>query len=309
MDKRLVPLNGLIALLNSREDKWPKLLHEQGWERHQFEVKIASSLGDFRADAVIFRRDLNVIALCEAKSGRNIDTEQAQKYLATTLGDLRRVGAVPPSLSGREAEVRTLFVGTEEERPSLEQGLVALTITGPLLTIGRERVRLTGTSEVPGLNGFDEPHTGGLPPARFRVDHQSDENEIAEVLVPIIAAAQARRIEFIGLEQICAEALPEWPLLPNGAQGDFRRRVGDVLRRLASGPQSRDFRFEPRTGRNDGRVVIVATPADRDPRGMTQAWQAVEGRAARALNRRAKPQHPGQMSLEDLAGEGGIGRE
>ena len=162
---------------------------------------------------------------------------------------------------------------------------------------------------MPGLDGFDHDHNGGLPPARFRVDHQSDEVEIAEVIIPIIAAAQARRVEFIGLEQVCAAALPEWPLLPNSAQGDFRRRVADVLRRLASGPQKRDFRYEPRTDRHDGRVVIVATPADRDPRGMTQAWQAAEGRAARALNRRAKSQHPAQMSLEDLAGEGGIGRE
>jgi hypothetical protein len=189
VDKRLIPLNGLIALLSSRDDKWVKLLREQGWERHQFEVKIASSLGNFRADAVIFRHQPNVILLCEAKSGRNIDVEQGRKYLATTLEDLRRVGAVAPALRGQEVDVRTLFVGTEEQRPSLELGLLELGITGPLLTIGRERVRLTGTSDVPGLNGFDERHNGGLPPGRFRVDHQSEEAEIAEVIVPIIAAA------------------------------------------------------------------------------------------------------------------------
>jgi hypothetical protein len=309
VDKRLVPLNGLIALLSKSDDKWPKFLRDQGWQRHQFEVKVASSLGNFRADGVIFRLDPNVILLCEAKSGRNIDEDQARKYLVTTLEDLRRVGAVATPLRGKEAAVWTLFVGIEEERLSLERGLTELGVIGPLLTIGRDRVRLSGTSEVPGLDGFDEHHTGGMPPARFRIDHQSDELEIAEVLVPIIAAAQARRVEFLALEEICAGALPEWALLPDGARGDFRRRVGDVLARLANGPQKRDFRYEPRTGHSDGRVDILATPADRDPRGMTQAWQAVEGRAARALNRRPKPQVPGQMSLEDLADEGGIGRE
>ncbi len=73
MDKRLVPLNGLIALLSNSDDKWPKFLRDQGWHRHQFEVKIASSLGNLRADGVIFRLAPNVILLCEAKSGRNID--------------------------------------------------------------------------------------------------------------------------------------------------------------------------------------------------------------------------------------------
>lgn len=306
MDKRLVPLNGLIALLSNSDDKWPKLLRKQGWERHQFEVAVASSLGNFRADAVIFRVNPDVILLCEAKSGRNLEQKQAKKYLAATLDDLRRVGAIPPPLRGREAVVRTLFVGMEAERPSLEHGLTALGITGPLLTVSRDRVSLTGTGDVPGLDDFDERHQGGMPPARFKVDHQSDAVEIAEVLVPIIAAAQARRAEFIGLEQICAEALPEWPLLPKGVQGEFSGRVQDVLTRLAAGPQRGDFRYEPRTGSLDGRVVIVATPADKDPRGMTQAWRAVEGRAARALNRRARPQVPGQMSLEDLAGEGGL---
>ena len=309
MDKRLVPLNGLIALLSNSDDKWPKLLREQGWERHQFEVTVASALGNFRADAVIFRLDPNVILLCEAKSGRNLEEEQAKKYLAATLDDLRRVGAIPQPLRGKDAEVRTLFVGTEEERASLEHGLTVLGMTGPLLTVSRERVRLTGTGDIPGVDSFDERHQGGMPPARFKVDHQSNAEEIAEVLVPIIAAAQARRIEFMGLEQVCAEALPEWPLLPKGVQGEFSGRVQDVLTRLAAGPQKSDFRYEPRTGSRDGRVVIVATPADRDPRGMTQAWRAAEGRAARVLNRRPKPQVPGQMSLEDLADEGGIGGE
>ena len=117
MDKRLVPLNGLIALMSSGEDKWPKLLRDQGWQRHQFEVKIASSRGNFRADAVIFREEPNVVGLCETKSGRNLDDEQAKKYLATSLDDLRRVGAVPAPLRGQEADVRTLFIGTRRSVP------------------------------------------------------------------------------------------------------------------------------------------------------------------------------------------------
>lgn len=309
MDKRLIPLNGLIALLRG-EGKWPGLLRDQDWQRHQFEVPISTSLGNFRADAVIFRADPPVVLLAECKGGRNIEEDQARKYLAATLDDLRRAGALPiPLRNVRETQVKVLFVGLEEERASLERGLRELSVDAPLLTIGRKRVRLSGASSTPGLDDFDERHEGGLPPARFRVDHQSPQAEIEELLVPLLAAAQARRVEFLGLEAISAELLPEWPLLAFGARGAFRDRVQDALRRLGAGLQRRDFRYEPRSATIDGRVVFLQTPAQFDPRGATRAWQAVQGRASRALGRQPQPAIEGQLSLEDLADEGGIAEE
>jgi hypothetical protein len=45
VDERLIPINGLIALLRG-EGGWPALLREQGFRRHQLEVPASTSRRD-----------------------------------------------------------------------------------------------------------------------------------------------------------------------------------------------------------------------------------------------------------------------
>ncbi|HEX7290087.1 MAG TPA: hypothetical protein VF250_03075, partial [Conexibacter sp.] len=92
MDERLIPINGLIALLRG-EGRWPGLLGDQGLRRHRLEVPVSTPRGDFRADALLYRRDPDLVLLVEAKSGRNIDAAQAEKYVAADATWLRRAGA------------------------------------------------------------------------------------------------------------------------------------------------------------------------------------------------------------------------
>jgi hypothetical protein len=308
VDKRLIPLNGLIALLRG-DGQWPSLLCDQGWQRHQFEVLVSTPIGDFRADAVLFRTAPSLVLLAECKSGKNLDEEQARRYLAADATALRRAGTLPAAFRNEDVPVRAIFVGLEDERAALEHALRTLEIEAPLLTVGSRRVRLSGASGVAGLDDFDHRHKGGLPPARFAVDHQSPDDEIQELLVPQLTAAQARGLEFVGIESLCEALLPEWALLGLGVRQTFIQRCEAVLRRLTTGAMRRDFRYEPRTGSTQGRVVILRTPAAFDPRGATRAWQAAQGRAARSIGRQPQPQIEGQLSLEDLAETGGIADE
>ncbi len=202
-----------------------------------------------------------------------------------------------------------MFVGHEEERADLETALTHLAINAPLLTVGRDRVRLSDTSGVRGLDDFDRTHTQGLPPARIRVDHQSPADEIQELLVQQIAAGQARGDEYLDTEALCRAVLPEWPILSHSGRRLFVRRVEEVARSLAQRDMARDIRFEPSQGQTLSRIVVLRSPVHLDPRGATQAWQAVERRAARAVGRTPRPEIPGQMSLEDLADEGGLAAE
>lgn len=310
MDERLIPINGLIALLRG-EGGWPGLLRDQGFERHQLEAPISSPIGDFRADAILFRLDPNLVLLDECKSGRNIEEEQARKYLAVDASWLDRAGLLPgPLRRASDIEVRTMFVGLEAHRADLEGGLRALDIDAPLLTVGPDRVRLSGASSVPGLDDFDEHHRGGLPPARLPVDHQSPDEAILEVLLPQIAAAQARLEDFVSIEDLCSHIIPEWPILSRGTQGSFIRRVAALLRDLQQGELRGQFRYESASSNTGGRIVILDSPARRDPRGRTRAWQAHRDRSSAALSRPpAKRQIPGQLSLDELADSGGLADE
>ncbi|HEX8105692.1 MAG TPA: hypothetical protein VF533_23960 [Solirubrobacteraceae bacterium] len=309
MDERLIPINGLIALLRG-DGGWPGLLRDQGFQRHQLEAPISSPLGDFRADAILYRLDPDLILLAECKSGRNIEEEQARKYVAVDAGWLGRAGLLPGPLRRRsDVEVRTLFVGREELRADLEAGLRALRIDAPLLTVGVDRVRLSGASAVSGLDDFDVHHSGGLPPARLPVDHQSPDEAIMEVLLPQIAAAQARLEDIVLIEDLCARIVPEWAILSRGTQGDFIRRVAALLRELQQGEFRGEIRYEPAPNAR-GRLVILDSPARRDPRGRTRAWQAHRDRSSAALRRPpAQRQIPGQLSLDELADSGGLAAE
>ena len=311
MDERLIPINGLLALLRG-EGGWPGILQDQGFRRHQLEVPISTPRGDLRADALIYRRQPDLIVLCESKSGRNVEEEQARRYVAADLMSLRRPGAIPPELmrvTGAVA-VHPLFVGREEHRANLERGLRHLDIEAPLLTIGAERVRLSGASGIHGLDDFDQHHDGGLPPGRIPVDHQSADEELLELLIPEVVAAQARAEEIVSVEAIAASILPEWPILSHGARQSFTGRLEPLMVGLAKGEFRGQFRYERAQGTGDrGRIVIEATPATRDPRGRTQAWQAQQRRAETVLRRRPRKELPGQLSIDDLADQGGLADE
>lgn len=310
MDDRLIPINGLIALLRG-EGGWPGLLRDQGFRRHQLEVPVTTPLGDFRADAVIYRHEPDLIFLTEGKSGRNIEEEQARKYLAADPSWLARTGAVPPSLrQSPEVAVSTLFVGREEQRADLEVALRHLDIDAPLLTVGAHRVRLSGASGTAGLDDFDVQHSGGLPPARIPVDHQSSDEDILEVLLPQVVACQARADDIVSIESLAAAVLPEWPVLSHGARQAFLGRIAELLRRVAKNEMRGQFRYEALPQPDSrGRIIIESTPARRDPRGRTRAWQAQQTRAEAALRRRGARPSPGQMSIDDLADQGGLADE
>jgi hypothetical protein len=307
MDDRLIPINGVIALLRG-DGGWPRLLGDQGIRRHQFEVPISTPLGDIRADALLYRKDPNLILLVEAKSGRNLDAPQAQKYVAADITWLQRAGAIPNELRSSAAiSIHVLFAGREEHRPDLEAALRHLDLNASLLTVGPDRARLSGASGVAGLDDFDTRHTAGLPPARLPVDHQSPDEELRELLIPLVVAAQARQDDIVSVKSLAARIVPEWAVLSHGARQRFVGRAAELLRALARGQMRGQIRYEPVAASDmRGRIIIESTPATMDPRGRTRAWQAQQTRAGRALRRPRQPVTPGQISLDELADQGGL---
>jgi hypothetical protein len=310
VDRRLIPINGLIALLRG-EGGWPDTLGHAGIQRHQLEVPITSSEGDTRADALLYRLDPVLVLLCESKGGKNVDELQARKYLAVDLEDLKRAGAVPPALKHESAvPVQAMFVGNEDERAGLEQGLASLNIKAPLLTVGADRVRLSDTSGIPGLDDFDVSHSGGLPPARIPVDHQSPDPDILELLIQQVVTAQAALDDIVSVETICGRILPEWPVISPGTQGLFISRVADLLINLSRNEMRGQIEYERIKQTNTrGRLIVRQTPATNHPRGRTVGFQAQQRRAGEALQRSSQPPAQRQLSLDQLADEGGLADE
>ncbi|MGO9974949.1 MAG: hypothetical protein ACLP01_19520 [Solirubrobacteraceae bacterium] len=93
MDRRLLPLNAVLALVN-RDGAWFHDLADQGFRLYAIELKVQSAAGVVVVDAVIYRRDPELVLLCEGKSGRSVEEEQAMKYSAADAAALRRGGVV-----------------------------------------------------------------------------------------------------------------------------------------------------------------------------------------------------------------------
>lgn len=311
MDPRLIPLNGLIALVRG-DGLWPRALGDQGLRIHIFEAPVYTDEGNITADAVLYRLDPPLLVLAECKGGRNIDAQQGARYLAANPEGAFAAGSLPPMLRSREGVlIVAMFVGNETHRGDLEASLVQHKIEAPLLTVSHDRARLTQLEGASDLEAFDVRHQAGLPPARFPIDRHSPAEEIRELTVPILVAAQARQEETIDVEAICRGILPEWSVLGKEAQRGFISRVDDAVRRLVGGELGTQFSYEPGTKASHTRVRVVESPAASDPRGTPQSWQAQQRRAAKALGRKRQPQIEGQieLSLEDLAQEGGIGQD
>lgn len=300
MDRRLLPLNAVLALVHP-DGAWFHDLSDQGFRLHSIELKVQSSAGWVVADAVIYRLDPDVVLLCEGKSGRNVDEEQARKYAAADASALRRGGSLPVNVA-HDARVAPLFVVPDDVRSDVEASLQGWGIDAPVLSIARGFARLDGPCP-PGVEPFVRDESPRRwPPGRIRVDHQSTLEELVELLAQQIVAAQAKREPVLDLEEAASRIYRAWPQLSLSGRRDFLRKLKDCARHLASNSLQGVIRLEPGNNNVPARILVDHTPAALDARGMPQAWQGQARRMAADLGRGggSPPEEDPQLSLDDL---------
>ncbi len=300
VDPRLRPLNAVLALVH-RDGAWLHDLADQGFRLHSIELKVQSAAGIVVADAVLYRLDPDLVLLCEGKSGRSVEEEQAMKYAVADAAALRRGGSLPVDVV-QDALVTPLFVVMNDVRADVEAALRGWGIEAPLLSIDRGFAQLDGPCPE-GLEPFERVQAPRRwPPGRVRVDHQSPLEEVAALLAQQIAAAQAKRQGVLDLADAASRIYRAWPQLSLSGRRDFLRRLKECARHLANGSLKGIIRLDPGSDNVPPRIVIERTPADLDTRGMPQAWQGQARRMAADLGRGGdSPREVDrQLSLGDL---------
>jgi hypothetical protein len=306
MDPRLVPLNGVVALLSPGVgEAWPNELARQGYRLHLLEGDVQSDPQRIRADVIAYRIDPDVILLIECKSGRSVRPAQARAYLNAQPDGLRRFGTQPKALwNSEEISIIPIFAGTDEAGEALAESMKGEGIESPLLLVGSGGATLRGSTH-PALTDFDIREVGlGGPPGRILVDHESPVAEIRELLVQEIAAAMARDEEALDLRDAGREIHPYWAQVAKPAQDQLVRNLAEAARSLEAGEMGSDIEFQSSNAISP-RVVFKAQPARADPRGAPQAWQGLARHAASSIGRKARPPLEGQMSIsfDDVADE------
>ncbi len=309
MEERLVPVNAVVALYSATRTSWPRPFFDLGYRIEGLEFPIGVD-EDERVvpDVVGFKRASSRFVLHEAKSGNNIEEDQAHRYKKVAPATLVRVLSVTVS-SGDPLRVQTSYVCLRHAEKRILMGLRAINMEAPVLSFDTADVRAVGAP-------FDDPDlrsafstslaVPGPPPAIITLDADSPPDTFDQAVFPTLAAAAAREQTSITVAALAEESIGHYAIYPGQYKRRLRRCVADAARRAAEADPQR-WEFRPRTGNDDeGLVRILASPELADPRGRTQQYQSMRHRLEAGRPRRQRPENPDQgvfFGSDDLEAE------
>jgi len=305
MEQRLLPVNALLGLASPGDER-TGLLAAAGFRAVGIEVPVIGRLGRVVVDVVLARASDGVLLVCEAKSGRSIDEEQARKYAVLTTSDVVRQVAVTTSVA-TPPRVGVVYATLLQHRWSIAANLAALALSVPVAVLGAgsRRVGLEIVLAVGGAGPHplasllpDDQELPAALPRPLRVDHESPADAVRPLVVAVVAAAMSRRDTEMSIRSITERACPPSVLFGTGARSRLQRTVDGICQHLPE-ELAVTIAYLPRSGvRPDAVLQLADSPESSDPRGRTQRYQALDRR-----RRRPPPaQSEGQLDLLDQLG-------
>lgn len=318
MDKRLIPLNAVLALLRG-DGGWPAPLREQGFSCERLELPVTTAASGLVIDVLAHDQPARCVLTIEAKSGANVDDSQASKYLSLEVAAIRRVLTMPGAddrtviqpmlccLAENEERIRIGLWRSEAAMREAQQSQSAELLRWALVVVGTDRVRLDTPPGSP-VQPF-EVEVPAPPPRVVPFDAESSDSELREPLLAAIIAAAAQGQERVPVADLIGRIVPS--VYGRAARSKLRKRAEQALRALAG---SQDFlgRFNVIPGGQEveGDILrILDSPLKAKPQGQTQQWQALRRRAHRSLRGGAAPAIPGQGTFDLLRKETEAGEE
>jgi hypothetical protein len=297
LEDRLLPINTLVGLMLPN-DVTPPALAEGGFQLVGLEVPAGGTGGSVTIDAVLLHAETSHLVVVESKSGANVEERQARAYAQLKALDVVQSAYV--TLTKRAAPtIEVLYVCLREHVDRIRLGLEQLEMSAPIMSVSADSVRLERDGVV-GEHLRDafadgEVRLPGAVPRLIPFDQDSDVEVIQSRVLAALVSAMAQRLPQLTLTSLAERAMPQFALYGRQAQQRIKKKVTEAARRIqAAEPAS--FEVVSTTGIREGLVRILRTPEDNDPRGRTQAYQAV-GRAIAIRKKRPKPEIPGQLDL------------
>ncbi|GAA3460644.1 hypothetical protein ACFFSW_20885 [Saccharothrix longispora] len=299
MEERLLPLNGLLALLEPHDPTVP-LLYRNGFRLQALEVPMTGELGKVVVDAVLFHPEHSLVVLCECKSGANIEPGQARRYAAIDAGTA--VNSARISLPRRvDPVVDVLYSCQGQHLPRIKQGLSAERITCTVIGVSPSGMIFDcPPSAARVLREALQPTTIAFPrvlPRLIGLDHDSPRQAFEPAVMAQLVVAMAHRRGQASVRYIAEQAVPHLALYGHRTRVQLVKKVGEAARAIASA-ESASFLYQPpQAGDQDGGIVhLLRSPEDNDPRGRTQGYQALM-RGSRVRRRKSVSIDPGQLDL------------
>jgi hypothetical protein len=295
VEPRLVPVNGLLSLVTTG-DVNRAVLAQAGFRVAGLEVPAAMQARKVIIDVLLFNEATNHLVMCESKSGANVEDEQARTYRDLPPAAAVQAGFVTVRTRAQPTS-ETLYVCLAEHAERIRLGLKAAGVSFAVLSVGERRIELLDSEYA--SEAIAVPLQGGVsvvgpPPRIIPFDHDSPVEIIERFVRAELVAMLAQRRELVTITGLTEAVARHYGLYAHKAQQVLKTRVASAVDRIVSAAPDR-FAHDRKTGsRPEGLVRFLKTPEDLDPRGRTQAYQAL-GRSTRP--QRSRLVDPNQLDL------------
>lgn len=299
MEERLVPVNAIVGL--AKPDGLNRaVLAEAGYEVVGLEIPCLTPLGGkVVVDVVLGHTGTGHLIACEAKSGSNIEVEQAKRYQSLEPRTLVRGASV--TLRERvDPSVEVIYAAMSANADRVLYGLKEVGASFPVLKVCADKITLENgaSASEPVRQAFALPVMLKAPVSRFiPFDHESSATEVEPFVRAALVAALSQNLQTISIAALTERAASHYVLYGANAQKRLQRIVADAAKSIASADRG-TFEFYGSKANRDAFVKLLHSPEENDPRGRTQGYQRL-ARQGQSSPRRRRNEIPGQGSLLD----------
>jgi hypothetical protein len=199
-----------------------------------------------------------------------------------------------------------IYVCMAEHADRIHLGLTKAGLECAVLAVADRSIALVtvdAASDVLGAPWSEGPLVlTGPPPRLVPFDQDTSTVDLYPYVKAQLVAELSNRVQEVTIRALAERTARYFPLFAAGAQQRLVANVRSAVRTIAD-QEPDTFAYEPGTStRRDDLVRLLKTPEERDPRGRTQAYQALRDRSGR---RRGPTVSEHQVDLLDLIADAG----
>ncbi len=298
----MIPLNVLVALCIGPRMLYPTPLFDSGYRLEGIEVPVSGDDDKVVVDVVMFRSERNAILAGEAKSGSNVDEDQARRYKRLNVDAVIQSASISIKTLGAKG-VQPLYCCPSDKADRVLMGLRAAKLSCPVLAFDDVAIENRGGAFADQTlqEAFREPvKTSILPPRIISVDEDSPAESFEKLVVAALVTEVSWRRSYISVPALAERALSHLAIYGKPTRNRLVKKVDEAARAISL--RIGDwFEYRGRTERRDYAVIrILKSPEDAALQGRTQGYQAL-GRQFRkeASGMAQKMPPPNQKSLFD----------
>ena len=277
VEPQLIPLNVLLALCSGPRMLYPATLFDSGYRLAGIETPVSSGDDKVVVDVVMFQSERNMALAGEAKSGSNIDEDQARRYKRLDVDAVIQSASISITTPGTKS-MQSLYCCPSDKADRVLIGLEAAELSCPVLAFDDVAIENRGgTFMDPALqDAFREPvRTSVLPPRIISVDEDSPVESFEKLVMAALVRELSWQRSHISVSVLAEQALSHLAIYGTPGRNRLVKKV-DKAARAISERISDWFEYQPRTERRDHAMIrILKSPEDAALQGRTQGYQAL----------------------------------